>query len=234
MRPLHPDLVRSPSASPARHDITAGTVQLAGIAGSLVADGLSCRRGGRLLLEAIDWSLGPGDALLLKGANGSGKSSLLRLLAGFLRPASGSLTHAGRDVFADLPHWRTQLHLIGYQDGLKPGLTVLENLAATTAILGGDSALIEDALASFGLSDLAGTAARFLSSGQRRRTALARLVAVRRPIWLLDEPGTGLDARNRDRLESLIGGHRAAGGIVIAASHGDVALHAPHVLDLGD
>lgn len=234
MRPLRPDHVPGPSASLTRHGIAGGTVQVAGVAGSLVADGLSCRRGGRLLLEAIDWSLGPGDALLLKGANGSGKSSLLRLLAGFLRPVSGTLSHAGQDVFADLPHWRTRLHLIGYQDGLKPSLTVRENLAATTVILGGDAGLIEDALARFGLADLAGTAARFLSSGQRRRAALAHLVAVRRPIWLLDEPGTGLDARNRDRLESLIDAHRAAGGIVIAASHGDVALHDPHVLDLGD
>lgn len=203
-------------------------------AGSLVADGLACQRGGKLLLEAVDWSLEPGDALLLKGANGSGKSSLLRLVAGFLRPAAGSLAHAGQSVFADLPHWRTRLHLIGYQDGLKPSLTVVENLAATTAILGYGTDRLADALERFGLVDLAATPARFLSSGQRRRTGLARLVAAPRPIWLLDEPGTGLDARNRSRLEHLIGAHRRQGGIVIAASHGDVALHDPHVLDLGD
>jgi heme exporter protein A len=203
-------------------------------AGRLVAKGLACRRGGRLLLEAVDWSLEPGDGLLLKGANGSGKSSLLRLLAGFLRPAAGSLSHAGQDVFADLPDWRSRLHLIGYQDGLKPSLTVAENITVATAIMGGRSDRLAAALDRFGLADLAATPARFLSSGQRRRTGLARLVALPRPIWLLDEPATGLDARNRDRLEDLIGAHRGSGGIVIAATHGDVAFDDPHILDLGD
>ncbi len=202
--------------------------------GAFVADGLACRRGGRLLLEAVDWALEPSDALLLKGANGSGKSSLLRLLAGFLQPAGGSLRLAGEDVFADLPHWRTRLHLIGYQDGLKPSLTVAENLAAAAAILGGATCRLADALAHFDLVALAATPARFLSTGQRRRTGLARLLAVSRPIWLLDEPGTGLDDKNRARLEELIQRHRTAGGIVIAASHGDVRLDHPHVLDLGD
>ncbi len=198
------------------------------------ADGLACRRGGRLLLDAVDWRLVPGDALLLRGANGSGKSSLLRLVAGFLRPAAGSLRHAGGDVFADLPHWRTLLHCIGYQDGLKTSLSVAENLAAATALLGGRTDRLAVALDRFGLSDLADTPTRFLSSGQRRRVCLARLLAVPRPIWLLDEPGTGLDAKNRRRLEDLIDEHRTAGGIALVASHGDVALNGPHVLDLGD
>ena len=198
------------------------------------ADGLACRRGGRLLLDAVDWRLAPGDALLLKGANGSGKSSLLRLLAGFLRPAAGFLRHGGNDVFADLPHWRCLLHLIGYQDALKPSLTVAENVAAVSMLLGGSAARLAQALDRFGLGDLAMTPARFLSSGQRRRVGLARLVAVPRPIWLLDEPATGLDAKHRGRLEALIDEHRAAGGIAVVASHGDVALERPHVLDLGD
>jgi heme exporter protein A len=203
-------------------------------AGTLQAEGLACRRGGRLLLGAVDWRLEPGDALLLRGANGSGKSSLLRLVAGLLRPGAGHLAHAGQDVFADLSHWRTLLHLVGYQDGLKPSLTVAENLGAMSALLGGRVDWLDAALDRFGLTDLADTPARFLSSGQRRRTGLARLVAAPRPIWLLDEPGTGLDAKNRVRLETLIGEQRARGGIVVAASHGDVALSDPHVLDLGD
>lgn len=203
-------------------------------AAAFEADGLACRRGGRLLIEAADWRLAPGDALLLKGANGSGKSSLLRLVAGFLRPAGGSLRHDGLDVFADLPHWRSLLHLIGYQEGLKPSLTVAENLAIVTALLGGTVARCGAALDRFGLAALADTPARFLSSGQRRRVALARLVAVSRPIWLLDEPATGLDVKNRGRLEELIDAHRKRGGIAVVASHGDVALGAPHILDLGD
>lgn len=200
----------------------------------LEAEGLACRRGGRLLLEAVDWRLAPGDALLLKGANGSGKSSLLRLLAGFLRPAAGRLRYGDSDVFSDLPEWRSLLHLIGYQDGLKPSLTVAENLAAVTALLGGTRAALAAALDRFGLADLADTPARFLSSGQRRRAGLARLVAAPRPIWLLDEPATGLDTKNRKRLEALIDEHRAAGGIAVVASHGDVQLQRPHILDLGD
>lgn len=203
-------------------------------AARLEAEGLACRRGGRLLLAAVDWQLAPGDALLLRGANGSGKSSLLRLLAGFLHPAAGRLQHSGSDVFADLPQWRSLLHLIGYQDALKPSLTVAENLAAVAALLGGAQVRLAVALDCFGLQSLADTPARFLSSGQRRRAGLARLVAAPRPIWLLDEPATGLDATNRRRLEALIDEHRAAGGIAIVASHGDVRLASPHVLDLGD
>ena len=103
----------------------------------LEAVDLACLRGGRLLLEAVSWRLGPGDALLLKGANGSGKSSLLRLLAGFLRPAGGRLLHEGRNAFEDLPRYRASLHHLGYQDGLKPALTVAENLESTAALLGG-------------------------------------------------------------------------------------------------
>ena len=203
-------------------------------AADLEAEGLACRRGGRLLLEAVDWCLAPGDALLLKGANGSGKSSLLRLLAGFLRPAAGRLRYGDSDVFTDLPEWRSLVHLIGYQDGLKPSLTVAENLAAVTALLGGTGARLAAALDRFGLAELADTPARFLSSGQRRRAGLARLVAAPRPIWLLDEPATGLDAKNRGRLEALIDEHRTAGGIAVVASHGDVRLQRPHSLDLGD
>lgn len=203
------------------------------LADGFEARGLACRRGGRLLLEAVDWQLGPGDALLLVGANGSGKSSLLRLIAGFLRPAEGSLRHAGLDVFADLGRWRSLVHFIGYQNALKLGLDVSENLQASAALLGGDSAGIEAALDRFGLRELAAQPARFLSSGQRRRVGLARLVAVDRPVWLLDEPATGLDAASRARLEETITEHRRGGGMVVVASHGDVAMPDAHVLDLG-
>jgi heme exporter protein A len=199
----------------------------------LEAKGLACRRGARLLIAAIDWRLAPGDALLLKGANGSGKSSLLRLLAGFLRPAAGILMHAGANVFSDLPGWRSHLHFITYSDSLKIGLNVGENLQSVASLLGGDGSRQDRALERFGLEDIVDQPARFLSSGQRRRLALARLIAVERPIWLLDEPGTGLDVRNRGRLGSTIDEHRRSGGIVLVASHGDVELDDAFVLDLG-
>jgi len=201
--------------------------------GSFEAIGLACRRGGRVLLEAIDWRLDAGDALLLRGANGSGKSSLLRLLAGFLRPAAGSLRYAGGDVFADLSRWRATVHFISYQNALKLGLDVTENLHASSMLLGGETSGIEAALDRFSLLELASQPARFLSSGQRRRVGLARLVAVDRPVWLLDEPGTGLDSANRARLEEAISAHRRAGGIAVVASHGDVAVPDAHILDLG-
>jgi heme exporter protein A len=199
----------------------------------LEAKGLACRRGAELLIAAIDWQLAPGDALLLKGANGSGKSSLLRLVAGFLQPAAGILLHAGANVFSDLPRWRSHLHLITFSNPLKLGLSVGENLRSVASLLGGDRLRQDRALDRFGLQDLVDQPARFLSSGQRRRLALARLVAVERPIWLLDEPGTGLDMRNRGRLGTTIEEHRRSGGIVLVASHGDVELDDAFVLDLG-
>ncbi len=198
----------------------------------LEAVDLACRRGGRLLLESVAWRLGPGEALLLRGANGSGKSSLLRLLAGFMAPAGGRLLHEGRDAFADPARYRLALHHLGYQDGLKPALTVMENLEAVASLLGAGTERLEAALDAFALRDLGRTPARFLSTGQRRRAALARLVAVERPIWLLDEPETGLDRQSREALLALIGRHRARGGIVLVASHGGLRLQAPLVLDL--
>jgi heme exporter protein A len=202
-------------------------------ADSFEAIGLGCRRGGRILFQGVEWRLRAGDALLLKGANGSGKSSLLRLLAGFLQPAAGGLRYGRCDVFGDLGRWRSRLHFIGYQSALKLSLDVTENLVASAALLGGNSARIEAALDRFGLHELAAQPARFLSSGQRRRVGLARLVAVDRPVWLLDEPATGLDSENRARLEETIALHRSAGGMVVVASHGDVVLPDAHVLDLG-
>jgi len=200
---------------------------------ALKAEALACRRGGRLLLEAVDWHLEPGDALHLAGANGTGKSSLLRLIAGYLAPAGGRLAYGTGDVFADLAQWQSRVHCIGYQDALKPALSVEENLGFVAMLLGdGSPDRLDEALSSLDLLALRATSARFLSSGQRRRVALARLVAVPRPVWLLDEPGVGLDAANRARLEALIDEHRRRGGIAVVASHGDVTLATAYCLDL--
>lgn len=204
------------------------------------AEELACRRGGRMLFESLSFRLGPGDALVLRGPNGSGKSSLLRLLAGLLRPASGRLTWDGEAVGADLPAHGARVHLVAAgADALKPLLAVRENLAAAAGLLGaGGTGRLAGALDAFGLDALADTPARFLSTGQRRRAALARLLAVPRPLWLLDEPGVGLDRASRARLEAVIGEHRARGGTCVVATHGDVAVGAdpaagdPLVLDL--
>ena len=145
-------------------------------------------------------------------------------MAGFLRPAAGRLAWQGTPIDADLASHRRQLCYLGHADAVKGGLTVRENLALAVALGGGAADRMEEALERFDLAALAQTPARYLSAGQRRRLALARLLTGRRPLWLLDEPGVGLDAANRQRLEQVIAEHRAAGGMVALATHGDTTI----------
>jgi heme exporter protein A len=190
-------------------------------------------RGGRAVFEELSFALMAGEALVLRGPNGSGKSSLLRLLAGFLRPAAGQVAWEGEAVDVTAPEHRARLHFVGHADPVKPPLTVAENVGFAADLLGGRG-LPPAALAGFALDALATTPARFLSSGQKRRTTLARLLATPRPLWLLDEPGVGLDRANRDRLEAAIAGHRRSGGLCVLATHGDVAVPDAYVLDFAD
>lgn len=193
---------------------------------------LACIRAGRLVFADLAFALLPGDALLLRGPNGSGKSSLLRLLAGLVPLAAGELMWAGQRLHPRAAEHRGRLHFIGHLDGIKAVLTVRENLHASAALLDGPADL-EAALTAFDLASLADVPARHLSAGQKRRLALSRLVLVPRPLWLLDEPAVGLDATNRDRLEWLLRRHRQAGGLCIVASHGDIEVDDPLVLDFG-
>ncbi len=197
------------------------------------ARGLACQRAGRLVFEQLEFALEAGDALLLRGPNGSGKSSLLRLLAGLLRPAAGVLRWQGRSFAAQDPEHRARLHFVGHLDAGKANLTVRENLAFLAG-LAGLARLRESALERFDLAELADLPVRYLSAGQKRRLALARLEVAPRPLWLLDEPAVGLDATNRRRLERLIAAHLAAGGLCIVATHGDVSLSGALVLDFGE
>lgn len=188
---------------------------------------LACRRGERLLFEDLSFELAPGDALLLKGPNGSGKSSLLRMLAGFLPLAAGRISIGG--TLIDHADARSQMVYAGHANPLKPALSVAANVFFLQALAGGASA--KEMMHSLGLDDIANMPARYLSSGQRRRTTLAACLASDRPIWLLDEPGVGLDRHYRGCLEGIISQHLATGGVVIAASHGDIELFDPLVLD---
>ncbi len=190
----------------------------------LLVEGLACRRAGRTVFKDLSFTVEAGGALMLRGPNGSGKSSLLRVLAGLVPKAAGRIERGSR---ADTE----ALHYVGHADALKPALTVEENLAFVADILGGGA--VEIGLRTFELVRLADTPARHLSSGQRRRLTLARLAAVPRHLWLLDEPAVGLDTRNRDRLEALIADHRTMGGAVIAATHGDIAIDGAPTLELG-
>jgi heme exporter protein A len=190
-------------------------------------------RGGRRVFEHLSFALAAGDALLLRGPNGAGKSSLLRILAGLLPAASGRLSWYGRRVDEDPAEHRLRLHLIGHGNALKNPLTVRENLDLAITLAGTRADRLEAALDAFELGDLADVPALYLSAGQKRRLALARLLAAPRPLWLLDEPDSGLDAANRAHLIDALGAHRAGGGVAVIATHGELPLAAPHVLDLG-
>lgn len=182
----------------------------------LQAQDLACWRAERLIFAGLSFEVAPGEALLLTGANGAGKSSLLRLLAGLLPAAEGKLLWEGADCFADQPAHGARLRYLGHQDALKPSLTAAENLAFFAALQGGS---VATALAALDLAGLADLPARVLSSGQKRRLALARLALAPARLWLLDEPSVGLDAASVARLGPLFAAHRAAGGMVLAATH---------------
>jgi len=182
----------------------------------LEARDLGCWRGERAVFSGLSFTVAPGDAVVLTGPNGAGKSSLLRLLAGLLLPAEGRLLWAGEDALADRAGHARRLRYLGHGDALKPALTAAENLAFHARLWGGE---VSPALAALGLAELAALPARVLSSGQRRRLALARLALAPAALWLLDEPTVGLDAASVDRLGGLLAAHRARGGMVLAATH---------------
>ena len=200
------------------------------------AAGLAASRGGRRLFQEVAFALEPGDALVLVGPNGSGKSSLLRLLAGFGRPTAGAISWDGHDIQADLEEFRAHLQILGHADAVKPALRVDELLGFWTALAGApvDPKRIAAALAVLGLDRLGATPCRFLSAGQRRRLALARLVAYDRPLWLLDEPSVGLDADSIKSLAGMMARHRDGGGIVILSTHQDLGLAGAQTLSLAD
>ena len=196
----------------------------------LVGSDLTCVRGGRQVFSGVGFTVGAGEALLVTGPNGAGKSSLLRLVAGLLRPQQGRLKLEGGDLELTIAE---QAHYLGHQDALKPSLSARENLGFWTALLGGEAAKSDHALAAVGLDELAHLPAIYLSAGQRRRLAIARLIAVERPIWLLDEPTSVLDAAAQAMLADLIRAHVAASGLVLVASHGPIGLKGAKQLRLG-
>jgi heme exporter protein A len=200
--------------------------------GELIAEDLACRRGERLIFHGLSFALPAGGALLLSGANGSGKSSLLRVLAGLLAPVSGRLSWGGVAVAADPAAYRARLHYVGHRDAVKPALGVRETLAFWAELRGADGRRIDAALAAFGLAALADWPCRWLSAGQRQRLALARLLAAPAPLWLLDEPTAALDADGEDRLRAAIDAHRMAGGRAVVATHQPIPLSEARCLAL--
>jgi len=186
--------------------------------------GLACRRGERLVFRGLDFTLRDGGALILTGTNGSGKSSLLRLMAGLGRAEAGAITWNGEEIIAESAAHRARIHFIGHQDALKPRQGVRETLAFWAGMHGGNETLVEEALRRFRLGDLAPLPCRYLSQGQRRRLVLARLLASPAPLWLLDEPATALDQNGIADLLAAIAAHRQSGGRVVLSTHQSLAI----------
>src|SRR4030088_170842 len=163
--------------------------------------GVRCVRGGREVFSGIDFEVSSGEALAVTGANGAGKTSLLRLIADLLTLAGGSIALDGGETELTLPE---QAHYLGHRDALKPALSVTENLCFWRDFLGGEAFDAAESLAAVGLDHASHLPAAYLSAGQRRRLSIARLLAVRRPIWLLDEPTNALDTAAQAALAGFL------------------------------
>jgi heme exporter protein A len=201
-------------------------------AAELRAAALACRRGPRRVFAGLGFAVPAAGALLLRGPNGSGKSTLLRCLAGLLPADSGAVSWAGAPIAGDPDGHRRRLRYLGHQDAVKPQLTVAENLRFAAALSGAGRIDAGGALDAFGIAGLADLPARYLSAGQRRRLALARLVAAPAPLWLLDEPLAGLDDAAQALLAAALAAHRSQGGLAVLSVHGPFALAGAQTLDL--
>lgn len=189
----------------------------------LIAENLRCERRGQVVFEGLGFCLPEGSLLILSGANGSGKTSLLHMLAGLLPPMAGRVTWAGIPITDPADFERTALFL-GHKNALRPEMTVLENITFWAA-LSGNEMLVAAALHYFGLGEYMHTPCWQLSQGWQRRVALTRLMSVQAPLWLLDEPASNLDQEGQTLLAELIRGRVKNGGTVVMSAHGSVAMH---------
>ena len=194
--------------------------------GGLSVDNLTVERGGRAVLGGVSFHVAEGDALQVTGRNGAGKSTLLRALCGLLPLRAGRVTFRHRGLANPNPELQSATHYLGHADGLKRALTAVANLRFFQAWAGSTDVTPEQALARLGIGHLAELPVAFLSAGQRRRVALARLLVSRRPIWLIDEPTTALDAEAETILGEALQSHLREGGLVVAATHAPLPIAA--------
>lgn len=196
----------------------------------LVAEKLAGERGGEIVFAEVSFSLGAGEALVVTGPNGSGKSTMLRIVAGLLPAASGTaLLEGGGEEW---PTIASACHYLGHANAMKMALTVEENLAFWRDFLGHPHLAIDEALDMVGLPDIGHLPFGYLSTGQKRRVAIARMLASYRPVWLVDEPTAGLDKASEKGFEELMQLHLEDGGIIIAATHLPLELTDPQRLEM--
>jgi heme exporter protein A len=197
----------------------------------LSATEIAVSRGGRSIFASVSFKLHDSELLAVTGANGAGKSTLLRAVAGLLPLAAGSVRFQADGGASEAVG--EHAHYFGHLDGLKPSLTVRDNLALWARVAGAPGVPVIEALEEVELDHLDDLPAGYLSAGQRRRASLARLLVVRRPVWLLDEPTSALDARSEAVFGALLAAHLGAGGLAIAATHRPLPVAAAATLAIG-
>lgn len=205
----------------------------------LSAERVSLERGGRIVVDDLSFDVVGGEALIVTGPNGAGKTTLIRAIAGFIAPAGGRIalieTQDTAGDATESPPIGERAHVVGHLNGIKPTLTVAENLAFSAGYLAPQEATPEQvaaALDRLGLGRLAGIPAGLLSAGQKRRLGLARLVAAKRPLWLLDEPTVSLDVASTRLVAGMIDEHVGSGGIAVVVTHVPLGLAAARELEL--
>jgi len=197
----------------------------------LLIENLRCVRAGRTVFAGLEAEVAAGEALILAGPNGAGKSTLLRILAGLLRADEGDVRFGDVSLREDRAEFQGQLLYTGHLDAVKPALTVTETLVFWAQVYGAPADRVDAALEALSLERLADHQVRTLSAGQRRRLGLSRLALIDRPLWLLDEPTVSLDADSSARIAKLVRARCESGGIVVAATHIDLAIPAAQTLD---
>ncbi|RWA59223.1 heme ABC exporter ATP-binding protein CcmA [Mesorhizobium sp.] len=196
----------------------------------LIAENLGGERGGETVFSGIGFALEKGEALVVTGPNGAGKSTLLRVIAGLLRAAEGRVqVEAGGEAF---PTVAAASHYLGHLNAMKTALSVAENLRFWRDFCGEPALGVDEALETVGLGGIGHLPFGYLSTGQRRRASIAKLLVSHRPIWLLDEPTAGLDKASEERFAGLMRGHLEEGGIIVAATHLPLGLEGARELQM--